>query len=236
MSNPVKILLEKPWFWPGFIVGLLSLGVLANVGLMVLANTDPSFSVEPDYYQKALDWDQTMAQERQNLRLGWGATLTTAPADEGMSVVARVTDKEGAPVAPDAVSVEASHNARGGHVLTATFMQRRDGSFSADMPIRRPGMWEFRLAVQRGDEHFTQIIRQDVFVPRTLRRKAVAVPARRFRPPRPRASAGDATSKSAHKSVVELARIRRTGPRDPFSPECPRPGARAQVSGGGAGS
>ena len=60
--------------------------------------------------------------------------------------------------------------------------------------------------------------------PRTLRQKAAAVPARRFRPPRPRASAGVASSKSAHLPVADPARIRRTGPRGPFLPERPSRG------------
>lgn len=155
-------MMRRPWFWPGFIVGLLLLGVIANVTLLVIANNDPTFSVEPDYYQKALDWDQTMAQERENQRLGWGASLVTLPSRDGMRVVARVTDRLGAAVAPDALTVEASHNARGTHVLSATFSRHGDGTYVAEMPIRRPGLWQFRLAAVRGAERFTQTISQDV--------------------------------------------------------------------------
>lgn len=161
-------MLKKPWFWPAFIIGLLSMGVIFNVVLVVVANNDPSFAVEPDYYKKALAWDQTMAQEQQNMALGWEAKVTTSPAAaEGqMEVVARIAARDGAAVIPDEVTVEAFHNARANAVLTATLARRDDGSYGAEMPMRRPGMWEFRLAVRLGDEHFTQVIKQDVFVPR----------------------------------------------------------------------
>ena len=50
------------------IVALLVGGAGANVGLMLVATSDASFAVEPDYYQKALAWDETMAQAARNRR------------------------------------------------------------------------------------------------------------------------------------------------------------------------
>ena len=47
-------MMRKPWFWPAMIVGLLLLAVGANVGLMIVASSDPSFAVEEDYYDKAV--------------------------------------------------------------------------------------------------------------------------------------------------------------------------------------
>lgn len=161
-------MLKKPWFWPAFVVGLLALGVGFNVVLLVVATNDPSFAVEPDYYKKALAWDDAMAQERANMALGWQARVTTAPAvDEGaMEVVARIAAPDGSSVLADEVTVEAFHNARASQVVTATLERRGDGTYAAAMPMRRPGMWEFRLAARKGEDHFTQVIKQDVFPPR----------------------------------------------------------------------
>ena len=52
----------KGWYWPVVIVSLLVGGAAANIGFMIVANRDPTFAVEPDYYRKAVDWDRTMAQ------------------------------------------------------------------------------------------------------------------------------------------------------------------------------
>ena len=50
---------------------VLALTVAGNLWVMRIANADPSFSVEPDYYRKAVDWDSTMAQRARNEALGW---------------------------------------------------------------------------------------------------------------------------------------------------------------------
>ena len=65
--------------WPLGITALLALFVGVNVYLMRVANDDPSFSVEPDYYHKAVVFDSTIAQERRNVVLGWRASTSIDP-------------------------------------------------------------------------------------------------------------------------------------------------------------
>ena len=73
----------KGWYWPVAIVGLLVGGAAANIGLMIVANRDATFAVEPDYYRKAVDWDRTMAQEARNVELGWRVSAQLEPVDGG---------------------------------------------------------------------------------------------------------------------------------------------------------
>ena len=62
-------------FWVGLILALLG-GQIVLMGVMtLLATSDASFAVEPDYYQKALHWDATVAQRRENARLAWSAKI-----------------------------------------------------------------------------------------------------------------------------------------------------------------
>ena len=46
--------------WPIGIVAILLAGVVGNLAVIVITKDDPSFSVEPDYYRKAVDWDERM--------------------------------------------------------------------------------------------------------------------------------------------------------------------------------
>ncbi|HEX7008628.1 MAG TPA: FixH family protein [Phycisphaeraceae bacterium] len=46
------------WLWPGLIVGLLLLEVVLCVVAVVLAVRAPGGQVVPDYYNRALQWDQ----------------------------------------------------------------------------------------------------------------------------------------------------------------------------------
>jgi nitrogen fixation protein FixH len=154
-------------YWPFVIVALLVGGAGANIGLMVVATRDASFAVEPDYYRKALHWDEMMAQEARNQALGWTAAVAferlARPGE--VEVTARVNDRGGRPVEGARVAIETFHSARASHVLTATLAPGAAGQYSAALLLDRPGLWEVRLRVERGDETFTAILRQDL--PRT---------------------------------------------------------------------
>ena len=66
------------WWWPWFVVALL-VATAGGQGIMLYAAThDPTFAIEPDYYQKAVAFDTTIQQERGNLALGWTATARAA--------------------------------------------------------------------------------------------------------------------------------------------------------------
>ena len=154
----------KGWYWPLVVIGLLVGGAGANVGFMLVATGDASFAVEPDYYRKALDWDRTMAQEARNAELGWSvsARLERAGRADDARLVARVTDRAGAPVGGARVAVEAFASARASQIVSATLDPRGDGIYATSLPSGRPGLWELRLRVTRGAEVFTRTISQDL--------------------------------------------------------------------------
>jgi nitrogen fixation protein FixH len=156
--------MKKGWYWPFLLVGLLAAGVGANIYLLARAVGDPSFAVEPDYYAKGVAWDAHQAQARENAALGWSVAVEVAPADLATGrarVVARLTDRDGRCVPGAAVGLEAFHNARAADVLKATLAETAEHDYAADVPIVRPGLWEFRVAATRGPETFTAVIDQD---------------------------------------------------------------------------
>lgn len=150
-------------YWPIGLAALLVGSAAANIALVVITARDASFAVEPDYYAKALAWDETMAQERRNEALGWSLGLRIEPAGERgrVTVAAGLADRAGAPIQGARVSLEALHNARASRVLTAT-LEPRGGGYAAVMPLSRPGLWEFRARVTRGADVFTAILTRDV--------------------------------------------------------------------------
>jgi nitrogen fixation protein FixH len=145
-------------------VGLAALLVVsagANIALVVITSRDASFAVEPDYYAKALAWDETMAQEARNKALGWSLELRVEPTGEGGLVAVSLADRAGAPLPGARITIEALHNARAGRVLTAILEPRGPG-YARMMPLARPGLWEFRLRVTRGADVFTATLMRDV--------------------------------------------------------------------------
>lgn len=154
---------SRGWYWPVGLAALLVGSAGANVALLVITSRDASFAVEPDYYAKALAWDETMAQQARNEALGWSLELRVEPAGGRgrTTVVAGLTDRAGAPLLGAQIALEARHNARANRVLTAALEPRSMG-YAAAMPLARPGLWEFRVRVTRGPDVFTAILTRDV--------------------------------------------------------------------------
>lgn len=148
--------------WIAAVVGILGVTVAANIWLMTVAGDDPSVSVEPDYYRKAVSFDSTIAQGRRNATLGWRIVPSLARITDGRATELRVqlTDSAGAAIAGATVTVEAMANARSDVRLTATLAP--DGhDYVATLAISRPGLWEFRFSVVHGGERFTVSERLD---------------------------------------------------------------------------
>jgi len=154
---------SRGWYWPVGLAALLVVSAAANIALVVITSRDASFAVEPDYYAKALAWDETMAQRARNEALGWALGLGVEPTGERgrMTVTARLTDSAGAPLLGAHVAIEARHNARASRVLTAV-LEPWDVGYGAAMPLARPGYWEFRVRVTRGPDVFTATLMRDV--------------------------------------------------------------------------
>lgn len=142
--------------WPFVIAGALALHVVGSLVMVYFATSNPSYAVEPDYYRKALAWDEKRAQDRYNSELGWRFEFTVEPVAAGQDPILRVelTTTDGQAVSDANVAVEAFANARRDDILTATLSATETG-YETTMPMRRNGLWEFRFTVTRGDELFT---------------------------------------------------------------------------------
>lgn len=49
------------FLYPGMVVGILTMSVLAHVYLIIQASSDGGVDVVPDYYEKAQAWDAEQA-------------------------------------------------------------------------------------------------------------------------------------------------------------------------------
>ncbi|MCA9641502.1 MAG: FixH family protein [Polyangiaceae bacterium] len=148
--------------WPLMPVALLGLVITAQVVLVSNALKDGGAAVEEDYYKKAVNWDDHMAQERANQQLGWRLKLVVKPVGAGQADLhVMVLDKRGALISDADVQVVAFPNAKSDHRFRQT-LQREAGSYVIRMPVIRRGLWEFRFDVARGEQRYTQVERQDI--------------------------------------------------------------------------
>ena len=143
--------------WPLAIVGILLAGITSNVAFVVLASSDPAAAVEPEYYRKALAWDDEMAQQERNIALGWSAhaALTLGARGQPGRLELTVADSSGRPLSGAAVSAVVMHNARASNAQQVALQEDAAGRYSAKLLAERPGIWEVRLSVERNAQRYT---------------------------------------------------------------------------------
>jgi nitrogen fixation protein FixH len=147
--------------WPIAIVGILGLHATGMVIVIAIATRNPSFSVEPDHYRKALGWDKLAARKQASELLGWKAEVTTdAQLDSARTrhLECRIVDPEGKPIAGATVSIMAFPHARGEERVHMDLRESDPGVYGVRAPMARPGLWELRLSALRGPDLFTSTI------------------------------------------------------------------------------
>lgn len=154
--------MQRGWYWPWIIVTLLVL-TAAGQGVMLYAAThDRTFSIEPDYYQKAVAWDTVMQQQSANRALGWQARASIGALEEGRrEVVLDLADANGEPLADAKVRIVAIHNLDGDAHVAQTLAPDASARFRGRLPLAHAGMWELRVTALRGRDQFTASLRVD---------------------------------------------------------------------------
>jgi hypothetical protein len=111
--NPPPAASRRRLLWPTIVIGLLVGHAALILGAVTLAVSDRSFAVVPDYYDKAVHFDERRAALDASRKLGWALSFAFEPAtdDAPSAIVARLTDRDGRPVADADLQVRASSRA-----------------------------------------------------------------------------------------------------------------------------
>lgn len=151
------------WAWvPAMLLGsmFVGLGSMAYVAI-----DDPHFALEPDYYDKAVHWDRSQAEQRASattgLQLQLNGPLVTA-ADGSVEVEIRVTDRAAAPFPGARVELQAFPNAYAGQVQDLVLRESAPGVYVGRLTRGVLGLWELRIGVVRDAVRFREVRRLDV--------------------------------------------------------------------------
>lgn len=163
--------------WPMLVVGLISINMVV-VGITIyLATGRGAASVEPDYYHKATQWDQTAQRKAASDRLGWSMSLavraaphsaahasvgSASPEPSQCELRLELHDAQAAPIEHAAVEVEAFHNAFSRERLYLKLAESAKGVYSVPALITRPGHWHFRIRADRGTQIFVHEFDQEI--------------------------------------------------------------------------
>jgi hypothetical protein len=158
--------------WPVMIVGLLVLGVVANVGILLKGIEAKDDAVEPDYYRKAVNWDASQAALAKSRQLGWKVDLTPSVVESATGAAAtpgvgQVTvrgsllDDAAAPIDGAKVVIEAFSIRKSGQRTTVE-ATTAGGRFTAELPHTASGLWEFRVRATHGNDTYTEVLRREL--------------------------------------------------------------------------
>jgi nitrogen fixation protein FixH len=153
--------MKREHLWPLAISAILIGTVAVNFWVMHVASADPSFSIEPNYYARAISWDSTVAQQEQNRTLGWRLTPTLSRYDEDGAILrVSLTDSSGRAITHARVRVAALFIARANDVFDVHLEPDGD-DYAVRLPVKHRGEWELRFTVQDGTQRFTSTQRID---------------------------------------------------------------------------
>jgi len=159
---------KRGWFWPGLIVGFLLFQVgLCAIGVY-LATSSQSFAVESDYYNKALHWDESAAEQQSSNALGWQTALFVADTAGSDAVLGKrivtltLKDRAGAPLDGASVKLLCFAHARAKDAQQASLKPAGGGAYSATLPMPRDGLWEFRMIASRGADTHVETVQREL--------------------------------------------------------------------------
>ena len=152
------------WFQKGFAWALAPVALLGTMfvgwGVMIsLALDDPAFAIEPDYYDKAVHFDEHRAEARESRELGWSLEVRPQLDAEGAQVLVTLRDREQHPIHSANVKATVFHNARSSQWRQIEFRDVGRGRYTQRLAPWRPGLWELRFEVQHGGQRFLQVSR-----------------------------------------------------------------------------
>ncbi|MEO8000018.1 MAG: FixH family protein [Gemmatimonadaceae bacterium] len=170
--------------WPIGVSVILGVTVIGNLAVMRIANSDPSFAIESDYYQKAVNFDSTISLERKSATLGW--TTVSNIAFDSSATTTRLTvsivDKAHQPVTGLTVNVDALFNARANEIQHLRLPETSPGVYSAPIGVGHAGEWEVRINATRREpttETTTFFATDRIVVPDGFIKVAPTVPPNR---------------------------------------------------------
>ena len=150
---------------PMVVLGLLGGHMVFIMTAITLATGDSSFAVVPDYYQKAVDYDERKALLAESEQLGWRVELTAAEQIDAIGereVLVMLRDRDDQPVTDAAVQVFGYHYARAGEPVAFESVEVLPGQYVGKARVGREGFWQFEIDVNRGEQRFFTSFKQFV--------------------------------------------------------------------------
>lgn len=143
--------------FPGIIFALLGLNFVI-VGITVFAaNSDGGAVIEPNYYRRALHWDDQRVLEERGRVLGWSAVVDLTAQDGATAIGVQLADRAGDPIGGATVRALAFRSAAAGRRHELILREVGPGRYEGLVPARGGGAWHVELRIEARGELFTHV-------------------------------------------------------------------------------
>ncbi|MFT3787436.1 MAG: FixH family protein [Tepidisphaeraceae bacterium] len=149
------------WIWPTIVVSLLVLHTGGMLVAMGIANRDPTFRVEPDYYKEGLTFDQRKAAMAASEKLGWTVSIDLADAVDATRhrpLIVTLLDHEKKPISGATITLRFFRHANGKAARVLTLTDQNDGVYAGSSDLVDGGFWQFDVTVTKDKDTFVKTI------------------------------------------------------------------------------
>jgi nitrogen fixation protein FixH len=150
----LKAWVRRPNVWiPGVFVAMFAVMLVANGTMVALALGSWRGLHTQNAYEKGLAYDERVAEARRAEKLGWRVALDVTVVGAGRArLSARLTDRDGHPVAAERVRARLMRPTQAGIDQRATLARTGPGRYAAEVPLPAAGLWRFEVAAVRDGE------------------------------------------------------------------------------------
>ena len=145
------------FLWTGFILIFFVIQAIIWAVAITLTANDKSHAVVASYDERALNWDEEVAQRNASVQLGWQANLfidSAADIRRFHVITLQIRDSDQAPVSGASIELVAFHRALAGEPQRVALAEIGDGVYSGKIQVRKSGLWQFEGKAIRADEVF----------------------------------------------------------------------------------
>ncbi len=154
--------------WPLFVVALLVTSVTYSMLVVYASQSDGGAQVIDNYYEKAVNWDDRIAQQNLSDATGWEASLTFVPAGNGSqthALLLGVKDPEANVLSGLQGVIKAKRPHASGTVTELSILETSitpEGNYLLSFAEARPGLWDFEVDFVLDNNRFTKTIRKEL--------------------------------------------------------------------------
>lgn len=136
--------------WPSFIVFLLMVGIGGAFAALIAARSDGGVQIVDDYYQKAVNWDETMSQQSESAALQWKVEIDVFPPETTSPlrpVEIKFLDHTGNPIPylKGTVRIYRPQVLQPLAEIPLSEIDGRPGTYRQLLPLSGEGIWDFEI-------------------------------------------------------------------------------------------